>query len=140
MRSILFFFILAICFGCGSTKKVNKKNNELNGTWVPIYQELGGKAMPDSLYPQQKLVIDDTLYTYTAAPGSVDRGVIKLNGHNMDIYGKEGANKGRHIPVLYKYENGQLTVCYDLADLKYPTEFETKSSPLYFLSIFKRSN
>ena len=94
--------------------------------------------MADSLYAKQKLIIDDTLYTFTIAE-SVDKGVIKLNGRNMDIYGKEGVNKGRHIPVIYKYENGQLTICYDLADLKYPTEFETKSSPLYFLSIFKRS-
>ncbi|MFT3907990.1 MAG: hypothetical protein QM737_01080 [Ferruginibacter sp.] len=139
MRSILLFFMLVVCFSCSSTKNVKAQANELNGAWVPIYQELGGKAMADSLYPQQKLVINDTTYTYTAAPGAVDRGIIKFNGNHMDIYAIEGANKGRHIPVLYKYEDGKLTICYDLADLKYPIEFETKSSPLYFLSVFVRS-
>lgn len=57
----------------------------------------------------------------------------------MDIYGKESVNKDKHFAAIYKIENGQLTICYNLKGDKYPIEFETKSSPLFFFSIFNKN-
>ena len=56
----------------------------------------------------------------------------------MDIYGKEGVNTGKHFTAIYKYENDQMTVCYNLVGDSYPETFETKSKPTLFLSVFKR--
>jgi hypothetical protein len=47
-------------------------------------------------------------------------------------------NSGKHFTGLYKLENGQLTVCYNLKGDKYPDSFDTKGKPMYFMSVFKK--
>lgn len=56
----------------------------------------------------------------------------------MDIYGKEGVNTGKHFMAIYKLEYGELSVCYKLKGDKYPEGYDTKASPLYFLSVFRK--
>jgi hypothetical protein len=56
----------------------------------------------------------------------------------MDIYGKEGVNAGKHFTAIYKIENGQLTICYNLSGDGYPEAFETNTKPTLFLSVFKK--
>lgn len=75
---------------------------------------------------------------YTVIAESVDKGVVKYKNDKMDIYGKEGTNAGKHFTAIYKYENKQLTICYNLLGNSYPEAFETKGKPLLFLSIFER--
>lgn len=138
MRPLLFISIITfIGIGCSGPKNAAMKPNKLNGTWIPVSQEMGGKQMPKAFYESQKLVINDSTYTLTAE--SVDKGVVKYNGNKMDIYGREGVNKGKHFTAIYKYENAQLTICYNLMGNSYPESFDTKGKPLYFLSIFKRN-
>ncbi len=112
------------------------KPNKLNGTWVPVTQEMGGTLLPKAAFENQKLIISDS--TYTVIAESIDKGVVKYRDDKMDIYGKEGVNAGKHFTAIYKYENGQLTVCYNLLGDSYPEAFETKSKRLLFLSVFKK--
>ena len=80
--------------------------------------------------------MSDSTYTFSAE--SIDKGVVKYRDDKMDIYGKEGVNAGKHFTAIYKYENDQLTICYNLKGDSYPEAFETKSKPLLFLSVFKK--
>jgi uncharacterized protein (TIGR03067 family) len=128
--------ILILAFGSFNTKTTNMNLGKLNGTWLPIKQEMGGKPFPKAIYESQKLIIDDSAYTVIAE--SVDKGVVKYKDNKMDIYGKEGVNAGKHFTAIYKYENEELTVCYNLAGNSYPEAFETKDKPLFFLSVFKK--
>ena len=137
MRLIIFSSLLIVCLGCGNTKNVKMKPNELNGTWVPINQEIAGKRLPHAVFEKQELIISDNLYTFTAE--SVDKGEVRYSGGKMDIYGKEGVNAGKHFTAIYKYENGQLSICYNLSGDSYPEAFETKSKQTLFLSVFKKS-
>src|SRR5437868_4164451 len=98
----LSFFILLIAIGCSTTKNA-APSKKLNGAWIPVQEEIGGTVLPKVSFQTQKLVIDDSSYTFTAE--SVDKGVVKYNGDKMDIYGKEGVNKGKHFMAIYKYEN-----------------------------------
>lgn len=109
---------------------------QLNGTWVPVKQEMGGILLPKTAV-QQKLIIDDKNYMVTIGE-STDKGVIEYKDDRMDIYGKEGVNAGKHFTAICKYENGQLTICYNLAGDSYPETFETKGKPTFFLSIFEK--
>lgn len=109
--------------------------DQLNGTWVPVKQEIGGKSLPQVAL-QQKLIIDGKNYTVIAE--STDKGVIEYKGNKMDIYGKEGVNAGKHFTAIYKYEGGQLTICYNLAGNSYPEAFDTKDKPAFFLSVFEK--
>jgi uncharacterized protein (TIGR03067 family) len=136
MRSQTFLFLLIFGLGNTSIKNAIKDPNPLNGIWVPVKQEIGGKLLPKSAFEGQLLVISDS--TYTVSAESFDKGVVKYSKDKMDIYGKEGINAGKHFTAIYKYANEELTVCYNLAGDSYPEAFETTSKPSLFLSVFKK--
>jgi uncharacterized protein (TIGR03067 family) len=136
MRLIAIISMLILGLNCTSTKNATMKSGRLNGTWVPIKQELGGKLLPNIVFEKQKLIIADS--TYTVIAESVDKGVVKYRDDKMDIYGKEGVNAGKHFTAIYKFENEQLTVCYNLTGDSYPETFDTQGKPMYFLSVFKK--
>lgn len=116
---------------------MTKMLSTLNGTWLAIYQEFEGKEVPLSEFEGQQLILQEN--TYSVIGAKMDEGIIKANGQNLDIYGTDGANKGRHYTAIYKIENNQLTICYNLAGGVYPKEFKTEGSKQYFLSRFMRS-
>lgn len=136
MRYISVMLLLTISWACTGPKHSVAAANPLNGTWIPVKQEIGGKALPAAAYAAQKLVISDSNYIFTAE--SVDKGIARYNDGKMDIYGKEGVNKGKHFMAIYKLENGELSICYNLKGDKYPDGYDTKTSPLFFLSVFKK--
>jgi len=136
MRLTIFISLVILGLSCTSTKNATIKSGRLNGTWVPVEQEIGGMLLPKAVFQTQKLIINDSTYTFTAE--SIDKGVVKYRDDKMDIYGKEGVNAGKHFTAIYKYENEQLTICYNLLGNSYPETFETKSKPSLFLSVFKK--
>lgn len=110
--------------------------SKYNGSWFPVKQEIGGKSLPKAAFEKQRLIIKDSTYTLIAE--SIDKGIVKVNGNKMDIYGREGVNNGQHFTAIYKYENNQLCICYNLKGDGYPESFETKPKTLLFLSIFQK--
>jgi len=138
MFSFVFSVLLVACSRIqrDSMKDDTMKSSILDGTWVPIKQELGGKLLPKAIYAKQKLILSDSAYTFTAE--SIDKGVVSHRDDKMDIYGKEGVNAGKHFTAIYKYDNEQLSICYNLLGDGYPGSFETKSKPTLFLSVFAR--
>jgi len=108
----------------------------LNGKWIPIRQEMGGKVLPMGNFKNQSLIIKDSTYTFSAE--SIDKGVVTYNDGKMDIFGKEGVNSGKHFRAIYKINNELLTVCYNLAGNWYPEEYDTSKSPVLFISIFRK--
>ena len=125
--------MLAFLISCASTKDMT---SSLDGTWIPVKQELGKTVIPKAAFETQRLIINDSNYTFTAE--SVDKGVVMYKDGKMDIYGRDGVNAGKHFTAIYKLENGELTVCYNLAGDRYPEVFETKEQPRYFLSVFQK--
>jgi uncharacterized protein (TIGR03067 family) len=137
MRLLTFIALSIIGFSCTGTKGVTTTaSGQLNGTWLPVKQEIGGTALPKASFETHKLIISDTAYTYYAE--SVDKGVVKYNSDKMDIYGMEGVNNGKHFTAIYKIENGELIICYNLLGTIYPTAFGTQGKPMYFMSVFKK--
>lgn len=138
MKPIAYFLFFCVISGCAGSipSGSSGSNKKLNGTWIPVNQEMGGKAFPETVYKNQKLIIQDT--TYTVIAESTDKGVVKFKADKMDIFSKEGVNAGKHFTAIYKLENDQLTVCYNLLGDSYPVAFETRTKPLLFLSVFKR--
>lgn len=136
MRTLTFLSLLLTCFAFSSMKNKEMTDGELNGRWIPIKQEMAGKLVPVGAYEKQRLIIDDNKYTVIAE--SVDKGELAYRSGKMDIYGKEGVNKGQHFTAIYKYDNSLLTICYNLEGTAYPEVFETKGKPLFFLSVFRK--
>ncbi|MFN8291136.1 MAG: TIGR03067 domain-containing protein [Chitinophagaceae bacterium] len=136
MRLLYLICMLTMIAGCDPANKATAKKEPLNGTWIPVREEIGGKPLPAAAFATQKLVMEGDTYTFTAE--SVDKGTVTKSGDRMDIYGKEGVNAGKHFMAIYKLENGELTICYNLKGDKYPEAFDSKGSPLYFLCVFKK--
>ena len=136
MKHLLVLLIICLSISCTTTKNTKSPATILNGTWIPIKQQMGGKELPPAAFEKQKLIILDSNYTFIAE--SVDKGLVKYDNGKMDIYGKEGINTGKHFTTIYKYENEQLTVCYNLLGDSYPESFETKSKRTLFLSVYKK--
>jgi uncharacterized protein (TIGR03067 family) len=118
------------------TGVVVKGQTKFQGTWLPVRQEMGGKTLPPAAYKDQQLIMQDSLYTVIAE--SVDKGVVRMNGNKLDIYGRDGVNKGKHFTAIYQLKEGELTICYNLEGSVYPEAFTTQGHPLYFLSVFKK--
>ncbi len=136
MKLLLTGMLIAIATGAFNSVHTSVFSGELNGDWVPVKQVLGGKELPGSVFENQLLTLSDSIYTFVAE--SVDIGTAFYKDGRMDIFGKEGVNKGRSIKAIYKLENEVLTICYDLTGTDYPESFETEGNPMFFLSEFKR--
>lgn len=134
MRLKIFISFLLLSLGCTNSR--NDQLSKLNGNWIPVQEEIGGTAIPANSFQGQKLVLSDSNYTFNAE--SVDKGVVRCSGNKMDIYGKEGVNSGKHFTAIYKLENDQLTICYNLSGDGYPEAFVTKGNSNLFLSVFKK--
>ena len=92
--------------------------------------------LPKAVFENSKLILRNG--TYSEIAESVDKGVFECKGNKMDIYGKDGVNAGKHFTAIYKLENDQLTICYNLAGDGYPESFDTKPKKALFLSVFKK--
>ena len=112
--------------------------NKLNGTWIPQREEFGGNVLPPAAFANQRLFILDSTYSMRAE--SVDKGVVVYHDDKMDIYGRDGINAGKHFTAIHKFQQGQLTICYNLNGDAYPESFDTKGKPLYFLCVFKKED
>ncbi|HZY36596.1 MAG TPA: TIGR03067 domain-containing protein [Mucilaginibacter sp.] len=136
MRSITFILVLAAAFFVPTAVHAQTRADSLTGSWIPVKEDFGGKPFPKAAFEKQKLIIGDS--TYTVVAESVDKGIVKYNGNKMDIYGREGANAGKHFMAIYKLENGELTICYNLKGDSYPDTFDTTGKPSFFVSVFKK--
>lgn len=137
MKKLLLCSLIALALlSCHSAKKIQSETGKLNGSWIPVKEEMAGTTLPPASYKEQKLIINDTTYIMTAE--SIDKGVVKAKEGRMDIYGVQGVNKGRHFTAIYKFENDQLVVCYNLTGTSYPENFDTKGKPMAFLAIYRK--
>ncbi len=106
-------------------------DKSLKGSWSAVYEEMNGKVLPTDFFQNQVLTLKRKKYKLVAE--SVDEGRIEIFGEKMDIFGA-----GKHIRAIFKIEDDQLIICYDLGGRFYPVSFSTKDQPDYFLARFKR--
>jgi uncharacterized protein (TIGR03067 family) len=117
-----------------------KTSNTLNGIWIPIRGETNGKELPQAAFEKATLTVVDSSYIRVDESG-IGKGVFKYGNNKIDIYEKEGAMAGKHVKAIYKLQNEQLTICYDLEENtggNYPISFDTKNNPTLRLLVFKK--
>lgn len=141
MFRILYLLLALILFGCGANPIPRNATKKLTGAWVPVKQELGGNSIAKQFFSKQTLTIRDTLYSIEAENDfedlQLDEGSIYINKNKIDLYGKKGKNKGKHITGIFKIEKNQLIICYNLGGIGFPESFETIGKPLYFMSTYE---
>jgi uncharacterized protein (TIGR03067 family) len=119
----------------------DKNNDSLDGTWLPVTAELGGKPFPEEIRKSMKLVLKGDQYTVIVGMNP-DKGTCKANSaanpKTLDITGTEGPNKGKTILAIYEQKGDTLKVCYELGVAGRPKEFKTKEGTQLFLVTYKR--
>jgi uncharacterized protein (TIGR03067 family) len=136
MKRLSILFLLFLTVSCSSTKETASNSGELDGDWYPIRQEMKGQELPLDSFENQKMAIIGNSFLFMAE--SADEGNVTYSNGKMDIYVDVGVNAGRHFKSIYKYENEQLTICYDLKGGDYPETFDTSKNPNLFMSTFRR--
>ncbi|MES1245799.1 MAG: TIGR03067 domain-containing protein [Acidobacteriota bacterium] len=118
-----------------------KASSSLDGTWLPVTAELGGRMFPDEVRKTIRLVIEGDRYTVTVG-NEVDQGTVRTNPAAMpkeiDVTGTSGPNQGRTIPAIYGRDGDRLRVCYDLSGKSRPTEFKAEEGTQLFLVTYER--
>ena len=136
MKSLIVLFMVYFIFGCSSSQESASNSGDLNGGWLPIKQEMGGKEMPIESFEAERLAIVGKSFLFVAE--SADEGTVTYSNGKMDIYVEVGVNAGRHFMAIYKLEQNLLTICYDLKGGDYPASFDTSTNPNLFLSVFRK--
>jgi len=136
MRRFLIAAVALYGLACVNNKKIGTDLNPLQGRWAPVKEVIGGKNIPSAVFDKQLLTVNDSNYTFSAE--SVDRGVVVRAGNQLDIYGREGVNAGKHFTAIFRREQDQLYICYDLTGKGYPASFDTGTSNQRFLAVFTR--
>jgi len=113
----------------------------IDGTWLPVEAELGGRRFPGESLKTMQLILADG--KYTAKVGDVtDKGTFKLDPaarpQAIDVTGAEGPNKGKTFLAIYELTGDSLRICYDLEGKSRPTEFKTQRNTERFLVTYKR--
>lgn len=115
------------------------KPPKLDGVWRVKTAELGGRNLGEAFAKNTVLTIDSLKYDVFDGNGH-DKGDLKLfetEPKGMDILGKEGPNKGKTIPAIYKLKGDDLTICYNLAGER-PKEFLSKPKSMLLLISYQR--
>lgn len=111
--------------------------NKIEGTWIIVAAELGGRSMPIASFNGAKLVLNSGRYVFHD-----DFGTYKLipveTPQAMDISGTEGPNKGKTFLAIYKLAGDSMTICYDLEGKVRPKEFKAEPGTRQFLVSYKR--
>jgi uncharacterized protein (TIGR03067 family) len=118
-------------------------DDTIEGTWLAVSGELGGKAFPDALLRTLKLVVAGDAYTVTVGH-AVDRGTLALDAtpspKRLDVHGTEGPNRGKTLLAIYERSGDLLRICYDLTGRSRPTEFDTIEGAPTFLVTYRRQS
>jgi uncharacterized protein (TIGR03067 family) len=119
-------------------QKAEEDLKMIEGAWIPVVAELGGKPLPEEYLKDTKLVLTDGRYTYMN-----DQGTYKLIPAEklkaMDITGAEGPNQGKTLLAIYELTGDTLRICYDLEGKTRPSEFATKTGTQQLLVSYKRA-
>jgi uncharacterized protein (TIGR03067 family) len=113
----------------------------IEGAWVPVAGELGGKPLPEEFLKSIRLVVTGDNYSVKVGE-QTDKGTFKLHPtespQGMDIIGTDGPNKGKTIKAIYELSDDSLKVCYALEGEKRPAEFKSTAENKFFLLTYKR--
>jgi uncharacterized protein (TIGR03067 family) len=109
----------------------------IEGNWLIIEAEIGGKKIPDEGFRGRRLSLKDGKYS-----SENDLGEYKIDPkakiRSIDITFTEGSNKGKTILAIYELQNDSLRICYDLDGKSRPKEFMTKSGTKQFMVTYRR--
>ena len=110
----------------------------LEGTWQPLYAELGGEEAPKMMLDKMEIELAGGQYSVRFGGETYDHGTYSIDaeGH-ITLVGVTGPNAGRIIPGLFKFAGGALSICYGLGGIR-PEKFHTGQDTSLYLVKYSR--
>jgi len=113
-----------------------KEQTQLQGAWIVVSAERGGKAL-DELKDSRVKVEGDKLTITVASKKKEETARFKLNPttkpKQIDILEGQTAALG-----IYSLEGDTLTICWTKGGKERPTALTTKDQPTWMMVVFKR--
>ena len=87
----------------------------LVGLWIIVQAQMMGKDMT-AQFAAQSLEMTESSYVVRSGEAITDSGRLHFfeDANHLDIIGEEGPIKGQLLRTIFKYENDQLIICYNL--------------------------
>jgi uncharacterized protein (TIGR03067 family) len=116
----------------------------LEGAWVPVAANVGGKELVVHELRVKYLVLDAGGYSIVDhSDNIVDKGEYLVDEaafpQTMDIVGREGPNAGRTMLAIYQLEADRLKVCYDLDGTQRPADMQVREDQLLLSITYARA-
>lgn len=144
----LAILFMAFTFGCATQQETDRHrarervvDTTLIGIWTVKNADLGGR--PFSLPLSFELKINGTDYgtrDFNRGTRYTDVGTLFFFGDELageprriDVLGKEGPNKGKRIPAIYRVSDSgrEFEICYDLDAKERPTDFVSREGTMW---------
>jgi uncharacterized protein (TIGR03067 family) len=142
MKKLLCILVIAFASLTSFAGDDSADVKSLQGTWLPVKAELGGKPMPDAVLKKITLTLTNHDYEVTITGEQSDHGTWTLdtsaNPKGMSVTGTKGPNNGKTFPCTYELNGDTLRICYDLSGAKRPTEFKTTAGTKLYLVTYSR--
>ena len=137
-KLLLLLSVGCLIFAPLKNHKAEGDQKMIEGAWILVTAELGGKKLPEKGLKDTRLILAAGRYAY-----QIDQGTYKLipaeEPKAMDITGTDGPNKGKTFLAIYELAGDTLRICYDLEGKTRPREFATLPGTRQFLAVYKRA-
>jgi uncharacterized protein (TIGR03067 family) len=114
-----------------------KELKKLSGTYVMVSGESKAEKVPEERIKDAKLMIEGTGYT-AGFGGDTVKGTLKLDPTKTPKEMDATNSEGKTMLGIYKFDKGQLTVCFAPAGEERPKEFSVKNGTGDFIHVWKK--
>lgn len=134
---------VSLLIGAAAAKQdVPNDVKAFQGTWQLCAGEADGKALPENLLQDGKLVIKGNRYVVTLA----DRGTVKgkqkldptMEPKTIDIMDASGPNEGKTCLGIYELKGDEFRVAFAPPGKPRPSKFTTAPESGQWLHVWKR--
>ena len=115
----------------------NKELKKLSGTYVMVSGESKAEKLSEDRIKDAKLMIDGTEYTASFG-GDTVKGTMKVDPTKAPKEIEATDSEGKTMLGIYKFENGQFTVCFAPPGKERPKEFSIKNGTGDFIHVWKK--
>lgn len=136
--------VVSIGTGVGADDKtdVEKEFKKFHGVWTFASVEAGGTKVPADELKGLTVTFAADKYTVKKGDEVIQVGSQKLDPSKspkaIDVKVTEGLKKGAVMLGIYQIDGDTLTVCFDEAGKKRPTEFKSAAGSETFVNVHKR--
>jgi uncharacterized protein (TIGR03067 family) len=113
----------------------------LQGRWKVSSLEVGGAAMPPSMFPNAVVTVTGDVFE-SSGMGAVYRGRLTLaeagGRKTFTLHFEDGPEKGNANHALYGLDGDTWTICLDMKGGPAPMAFATSAANGYALETLKR--